>query len=259
MPNTMQLGKWSSPALVRIMERGMRLPARVLGRFRQSQLPTPLAQLANRVRQEGLTYLSAAKLDKLAGSVLAAERMGLGGALIEAGCALGGSAILLAAAKDQARPLRVYDVFGMIPPPSEEDGADVHRRYAVITAGKSKGLKGNPYYGYEKHVISKVEQSFARHGFPIAENNVELIMGRLEETMAVEQPIAVAHIDVDWYAPVKVSLERIAPRLVPGGAILLDDYFDWSGCRRATDEFLRETSIAFSVDRSAGSMKLIKR
>jgi asparagine synthase (glutamine-hydrolysing) len=32
-------------------------------------------------------------------------------------------------------------------------------------------------------------------------------------------------------------LERIAPLLVPGGRIVLDDYYMWSGCRRAVDEY----------------------
>jgi len=33
-------------------------------------------------------------------------------------------------------------------------------------------------------------------------------------------------------------LERIAPYLSLGGYIVLDDYLDYGGCRRAVDEFL---------------------
>ncbi|MEY4519181.1 MAG: hypothetical protein RLZZ499_1780 [Cyanobacteriota bacterium] len=57
--------------------------------------------------------------------------------------------------------------------------------------------------------------------------------------MVVEQPVAFAHIDVDCYKPVLTSLKRIFPNLVVGGSITLDDYHDWGGCRKATDEFLR--------------------
>jgi asparagine synthase (glutamine-hydrolysing) len=32
-------------------------------------------------------------------------------------------------------------------------------------------------------------------------------------------------------------LTRIAPLLVPGGRIVLDDYYKWSGCRTAVDEY----------------------
>ena len=30
---------------------------------------------------------------------------------------------------------------------------------------------------------------------------------------------------------------RLAPLLVPGGRLVLDDYHTWSGCRRAVDEY----------------------
>ena len=70
------------------------------------------------------------------------ERDGLPGLLIEAGTARGGSAIVMAAAKAAERPMKVYDVFGMIPPPSERRTApDVHERYAKIAAGERHGRR----------------------------------------------------------------------------------------------------------------------
>jgi hypothetical protein len=66
--------------------------------------------------------------------------------------------------------------------------------------------------------------------------------------------MALAHIDVDWYEPVHVSLERIEPRLSPGGALVIDDYEDWSGCRRAVDEYFSGDRMhSYSMDLSAGS------
>ena len=35
-------------------------------------------------------------------------------------------------------------------------------------------------------------------------------------------------------------LSRIAPLLVPGGRIVLDDYYAWSGCRAAVDEYFAD-------------------
>ncbi|MGH3995778.1 MAG: TylF/MycF/NovP-related O-methyltransferase, partial [Pseudonocardiaceae bacterium] len=52
------------------------------------------------------------------------------------------------------------------------------------------------------------------------------------------EPVALAHVDADWYESVKTCLERIVPRLVEGGAIVLDDYDSWSGAKTATDEYL---------------------
>jgi O-methyltransferase len=63
--------------------------------------------------------------------------------------------------------------------------------------------------------------------------------GLYEETLP-KQPattIAFAHVDCDWYEPVTLFLKYVAPRLSPGGIIILDDYNDWPGCKKASDEF----------------------
>lgn len=242
----------------RLMQRAIRLPAHVRDRFRRSSLPSPLDDVAHQVRQEGLSYLSIAKLDKLGHAVLAVKRRGVEGAIIEAGCALGGSTVLLAAAKNRDRPLRVYDVFGTIPPPTTEDGPDVHQRYEVIASGKSRGLRGGRYYGYETDLYDRVKRTLARYGYPPDEHGIELIAGRVEDTLEVDEPVSLAHVDVDWYQPVRTCLERIAPRLSTGGMIILDDYFDWSGCHKATDEYLARTTIRFVRDRSGGSLRLTR-
>ena len=47
---------------------------------------------------------------------------------------------------------------------------------------------------------AKSSKSFARHGLPIADNNVELVPGLFEDTLALDEPVALAHLDGDWYA-----------------------------------------------------------
>jgi asparagine synthase (glutamine-hydrolysing) len=51
--------------------------------------------------------------------------------------------------------------------------------------------------------------------------------------------VAFAHLDGDWYESTMTCLTRIAPLLSPGGRIVLDDYYAWSGCRRAVNEYLK--------------------
>ena len=100
-------------------------------------LPDRVHEVIGQVSSEKLTYLSRENLATLATLVLDVERRGLTGAVVEAGTARGGSAIVMAAAKSPDRPMRVYDVFGMIPPPTDADGEDVHERYEKILAGES--------------------------------------------------------------------------------------------------------------------------
>ena len=189
------------------------------------------------VQADALTFLEHEALHDLFVSVKECERRKLEGVLIEAGCAAGGSAIVIAAAKHPARPLLVYDVFGMIPPPSEADSDDVWKRYEVIAGGHATGIGNRKYYGYETDLLSQVEESFARHGYPIKSNNVSLLKGLFEDMITGSEPVALAHVDGDWYDSVTVCLERIVPRLVVGGRLVIDDYSAWSGCRKAVDEY----------------------
>lgn len=210
--------------------------------------PEPVEQVIQQVREENLTFLTAPALRDLALVMLDLERNRTTGLVIEAGTALGGSAIVLATAKSVERPMRVYDVFGMIPEPGELDGEDVHERYRTIASGEAKGHAGETYYGYRDNLYDEVTASFDRLGVTPAEHRVELVQGLFQDTLHVDEPVALAHLDGDWYESTMTCLERIAPQLVPGGRIVLDDYEMWSGCRAAVDDYFKNRIADFRFE-----------
>ncbi len=210
------------------------------------------------IRFNNLTYLSAPKLQMLAQTCIVIQEKNIPGKFIEAGCALGGSAILISKLKDIARPLDIYDVFGMIPAPTQADPPQVHQRYKIISKGESLGINGDRYYGYVNNLMDVVKDNFVKFDIEIESNNIQLIQGLVQNTLHPSGPIAFAHIDVDWYEPVLTCLERIAPNLSIGGSIILDDYNDWGGCRKATDEFLASSLLSFSKDDTARSLKITR-
>lgn len=198
------------------------------------------------VTSQYLTYLPKGALNDLHEQVSRIEKEEIEGILLEAGTALGGSAIVMGRAKSPGRAMHVYDVFGMIPPPSERDGADVHQRYEIIKSGKSEGIGGKgKYYGYEDDLFTKVTENFRSHGLPLKENKIHLIQGLFEDTLLIKNKIALAHIDCDWYDSVLVCLKRIEPHLASGGVLVIDDYYDWSGCRRAVDDYFGDKKEQF--------------
>ncbi len=198
-------------------------------------LPEPVAQVAESVIDRRLTLLSIGPLTSLAQALIDVQMAGVPGLIIEAGTARGGSAIVLATAKSPDRRLMVYDVFGMIPPPSDKDGDDVHRRYRRIKSGNARG--GQEYYGYRDNLYEEVKASFAEFGLPVEQSGVELVRGLFQDTIALDQPVAFAHVDGDWYESTMTCLQRIVPWLSVGGRLVIDDYFMWSGCRTAVDEY----------------------
>ena len=66
----------------------------------------------------------------------------------------------------------------------------------------------------------------------------DLSRGELE-SISGEWPLALAHLDCGEYEPMRVLLERLVPRLVPGGHLIIDDYRTQEECRRAVDEYFR--------------------
>lgn len=195
-----------------------------------------LPAIALEVLERKLTYLSPFKLAGLVRCAAAVDAAGVPGVIVEAGVALGGSAAVLAASCPD-REFHGYDVFGMIPPPGEHDGDAVHRRYATIAAGESRGIRGDAYYGYRDDLLGDVLRALRSLGLDVG-GRVRMHQGLLEQTLHPPEPVALAHIDTDWYEPVRLALERVYPRLAPGGYIVCDDYFFYDGARRAADEFL---------------------
>lgn len=189
------------------------------------------------VKEKKLTYLSKRALSDLAELVISNERRGIEGAIIEAGCALGGSAVVIANSKTAERQFLIYDVFETIPRPSSKDGKDAHKRYEIIRSGASKGIDGEIYYGYTDDLYARVESALGDFGLHPNSNNIKLIKGLFEDTMEIDFPVSLAHIDCDWYESVTTCLERIWPYLVQGGTMVIDDYYTWSGCSRAVDEY----------------------
>jgi O-methyltransferase len=133
-------------------------------------------------------------------------------------------------------------------------------RYQEIASGTATGIDGGKYYLYENDLKAIVEDNFKRYGYPIQEHSVELIKGDVTKTLKISQPVALAHVDVDWYEPVRIALEQVIPHLITGGSVALHAYFDWSGCRKAADEFFeRHGHEGFKFDSSAGHLLVTRK
>jgi predicted O-methyltransferase YrrM len=203
------------------------------------------------VHGDSLSYLEEAALNDLFQTVQVLEKQAREGILIEAGCAFGGSAIVIAAAKSKLRPLYVYDVFGMPPPVTEDDGPDGFERYSVIKSGQSEGIDGNQYYGYVSNLLERVTDNFRKHGVPVELNSVQQVKGLVQETLWVQEPVSLAHIDCDRYESVQTCLHRIEPHLVRKGVLVIDDYDSKSGCRKAVDEYFIDKAATYDFVRKS--------
>jgi O-methyltransferase len=65
------------------------------------------------------------------------------------------------------------------------------------------------------------------------------VVGLVEDTIPKTDTgdLAVLRLDTDFYPSTKIEFEILYPRLVKGGAIIVDDYGLFQGSRTATDEY----------------------
>jgi O-methyltransferase len=159
------------------------------------------------------------QLDRLAQLI---DQQGIPGDVVECGTCNGGSAAILARIASQSpfgRHTFLLDSFAGLPPPGPKDTSEA-----------------TEYTGSCRGDTSAVRAVLKRVGVP--EAAVTLVPGWFHDTLPSlpERPIALLHIDADWYDSVRICLEHLYDRVSPGGYIVLDDYGYWQGCRIAWQE-----------------------
>jgi hypothetical protein len=90
--------------------------------------------------------------------------------------------------------------------------------------------------------VEEVQSSFQKLGIAHA---ATIVPGLFQDTVPRwgTQPIALLHVDGDWYESVRATLDNLYDHVSTGGIILFDDYGHWAGARRAVDEFMKSRNI----------------
>ena len=155
----------------------------------------------------------------------------LPGDFVECGVAAGGSSALLASviARHSRRPRRLYscDSFAGMPPATP---ADQHAGQPANASGWGEGTCAAPEDSLRKICVQLGVSDL-----------VEPVRGWFADTLpglrARLGPIALLHMDGDWYSSTRDILLNLYDQVVPEGPIQIDDYGWWEGCRQAVEEF----------------------
>ena len=80
---------------------------------------------------------------------------------------------------------------------------------------------------------------------------MKFVKGKVEETIPATVPdkIALLRLDTDWYESTLHELKHLFPLLAPGGVLLIDDYAEWHGARKAVDEFISTYKVPLLLNR----------
>lgn len=236
--------KQSPPMRVRVRGRTIS-GSRVAGRLRalwsavrhapvRDALDIPKLRLMRAVKP--YTMLSYARLSKLADIATELERLPVAGSFVECGVWNGGSAAVMAhAAQGPHRPVWLFDSWEGLP---DAEALDVSFTGEPGEMGMARGS-----------VEAVHEVLFERLRLP--RDAIRFVHGWFQETLpdlrGAVGPIALLHMDCDWYESVKCCLEQLYDQVVAGGYVVVDDYGHWEGCRRAVDEFLTARGVTAAL------------
>jgi len=179
------------------------------------------------------TLIDPLRLAMLGG--LAHEVVGqIEGDLVECGVYNGGSAAILGAALrgHPHRKLWLYDTFAGLPAPGAKDGP-LAAAYAGALPGSIEAVRR-----VVTNVALPLEQIIFRPG---------LFQDTFREPLP--EPVALLHVDADWYESILVCLRTFYPLMPDGGIIILDDFGHWEGTREAFYDFCVEFGVKPLIER----------
>lgn len=198
------------------------------------------------------TMTSPERVNALIDAVRYVEKNKIEGVLVECGVWKGGSAMAMALTLKkvggESRELYLYDTFCGMPAPSDCDISIEGINASEIFAKTSASDDLSKWF-WCLSPLEEVVGNVLGTGYP--KERVHFIQGKVEDTIPANAPdkIALLRLDTDWYASTKHELTYLFPRLQPNGVLIIDDYGDWEGARKAVDEYIANNNIRILLNR----------
>jgi O-methyltransferase len=157
----------------------------------------------------------------------------LDGCVVECGTwrggMIGGIAKLL-----RNREYYLYDSFEGLPEAKEIDGtAAIAWQNDKDSPGYFNNCKAEMDFAEKAMVVSGAQKYFINKGW-------------FSETLPhfdKNRKIAILRLDGDWYDSTMDCLTNLYDNVIPGGIIIMDDYYAWDGCARAVHDFLSKRNL----------------
>ncbi|HUH82970.1 MAG TPA: TylF/MycF/NovP-related O-methyltransferase [Stellaceae bacterium] len=153
------------------------------------------------------------------------------GCYVECGTWRGGISFAVMQLDIGIREFRFFDSFEGLPHATIEDGARALADQAT----------GRLWHDNNKADAAEFSANLKRYGRP--GQSLFVSKGWFEDTLPcfpADRAISILRMDGDWYQSTRCILRNLFAYVIPGGLIIVDDYFDWEGCARALHEYLGE-------------------
>ena len=199
-------------------------------------------RIVNYVRSNNLSMCSTNNLYTTAIAAKYIAQNNIVGDFVECGVFRGGNAIIAAKIFKMYKSENKVYLFDTFTGMSEPGKYDVKTSTKSPAQNKYSASKKEGYNNWAYASIEEVKENFKK--LNLFDSNVIFIKGKVEDTLvqANQLPNAISflRLDTDWYESTKIELDILYEKLIPGGILVIDDYANWNGVRKAVDEFFKE-------------------
>jgi O-methyltransferase len=189
----------------------------------------------------GYTMVGLKRLDNVQHAIETVIRERIPGDLCECGVWRGGTAMFMRAALmhygENGRSVWVADSFSGLPKPD-----------TVRYPGDSSS-QDHSEVDYLSVSLKRVRQNFQEFG--LLDENVRFLEGWFKDTLPTSpiKQLAILRADGDLYESTMDILINLYGKVVPGGFVIIDDYYSWEGCRLAVTDFRASREIVAPIER----------
>lgn len=179
------------------------------------------------------------------------------GGFVECGVWRGGNIIVFSELNNKLglkRKIFAYDTFEGMTKPTDLD-SDYSGKKAETHLKEQKRIPNDPK---NVHCIASLTECKNNVSYNVInyQNDVNFIKGSVEEQLCIKknlpEKISILRLDTDWYSSTKKELEVLYPRLVKNGILIIDDYGSWNGCKKAVDEFFKNSKeTMFQINKNS--------
>ncbi len=199
------------------------------------------------------TMTSRERMYSLYQSVKYIVKNDISGDFVECGVWKGGSSMLIAHTLKKLhvtdRKIYLYDTFtGMVEP-----GCDDRKLFdpSIHATNIWRKKQKSTYNAWCHSSLEETTKNMNSTGY--GTENIIYIVGDVTKTIPQNTPpkISLLRLDTDWYTSTKHELLHLYPHISTNGILIIDDYGDWLGAKKAVDEYFCKRSILLHrIDRS---------
>ena len=79
----------------------------------------------------------------------------------------------------------------------------------------------------------------------------------LQNLMNLPEKISCLKLDTVFFESYEISYKILAPRVQKGGVIIVDNYYNYKGIKKATDEFINSFSVTKKIEKYKYLSKIV--